>query len=107
VDLKQGLVIAKERMQPTIDNSIRRDIGGDEQRINAKSSAYSGVTFKHILLPIWISSYRYGAKIFRFLVNGQTGEIQGERPYSAVKIMLLVLGILAAAAVVFFLVFNK
>lgn len=107
VDLKEGLVIAKQRMQQTIDNTIRRDIGGDEQRIRSKTSAYSRVTFKHILLPIWISSYRYGAKIYRFLVNGQSGEIQGERPYSAVKITLCVLGLLAAAAVVFFLFVNK
>lgn len=107
VDLNTGFDIAKERMAPTIDNTIRRDIGGDEQRIHAKNSAYSGVTFKHILLPIWISSYRYGAKIYRFLVNGQSGEIQGERPYSAVKITLFVIGLLAVSAAVFFLVFNK
>jgi len=107
VDLKEGLVIAKQRMQPTIDTTIRRDIGGDEQRIHAKNSAYSGVTFKHILLPIWISSYRYGAKVYRFLVNGQSGEIQGERPYSAVKITLCVLGLLAAVAAVSFLFMSK
>jgi LSD1 subclass zinc finger protein len=107
VDLKGGLVIAKQRMEPIIVSTIRSDIGGDEQRIHTKTSVYSGVTFKHILLPIWISSYRYGAKIFRFLVNGQSGEIQGERPYSALKITLLVIGILAAAAAVFFLFVNR
>ena len=49
-----------------------------------------------ILLPIWISAYRYMEKVFRFLVNGRTGEVQGERPYSWIKITLFVLTILAA-----------
>ena len=42
--------------------------------------------FKHILLPIWIASYRYNDKVFRFLINGQNGQVQGEAPYSWVKI---------------------
>jgi hypothetical protein len=40
------------------------------------------------MLPIWLSSYRYKEKVFRFLVNGRTGEVQGERPYSWIKILL-------------------
>jgi hypothetical protein len=47
---------------------------------------YSDETFKHILLPIWMAAYKYGGKSYRFLVNGQTGEVQGERPYSWWKI---------------------
>ena len=43
---------------------------------------YSDETFKHILLPIWMAAYKYGGKSYRFMVNGQTGEVQGERPYS-------------------------
>jgi hypothetical protein len=80
-----------------IEQSIRRDIGGDEQRILTTHSKYDQVTFKHVLLPVWISSYRYKNKVFRFLVNGQSGKVKGERPYSIMKILGL---ILAVAAVV-------
>jgi hypothetical protein len=82
-------------MIPIIRSTVRSDIGGDEQRITTMNTTYSDITFKHILLPIWISSYRYKGKVYRFLINGQTGEVQGERPYSALKIMLAVLLVIA------------
>jgi len=88
VNLASGFEQAKYKMDPVIRDTIRRDIGGDEQRISNVSTQYYGITFKHVLLPIWISAYRYGNKIYRFLVNGRTGEVQGERPWSWVKITL-------------------
>ncbi|MCC6422367.1 MAG: hypothetical protein IT447_02725 [Phycisphaerales bacterium] len=87
-------------MQPTIDGSIRGDIGGDEQQIDSKDSAYHDISYKHILLPVWISAYRYRDKTFRFLVNARTGEVQGERPISWVKVMMLVVFILAALVLI-------
>ena len=57
-------------------------------------SEYSDVTFKHILLPLWISAYSYGGTSYRFLINARTGEVQGERPYSFWKIAGLIVFIL-------------
>lgn len=100
VDLQTGFEHAKTKMDSVIRDTIRRDIGGDEQRIHQTRTHYSGITFKHILLPVWISAYRYRDKIYRFLVNGRTGEVQDERPWSWVKITLAVLaGALAAGGV--------
>ena len=48
------------------------------------------LTFKHVLLPVWLAAYRYRGKSFRFVVNGRTGSVEGERPYSAVKIAIAV-----------------
>ena len=95
ITLDSGFDKAKTIMAPTIDHTICRDIGGDEQRISSKSTHYNDITFKHILLPIWISSYTYKKKVYRFLVNAQTGEVQGERPYSFWKIAFAILGALA------------
>lgn len=95
VELTDGLTDAKERMVPEIKQTIYRDIGGDEQRIYSMNTSYNDITFKHILLPIWISSYKYKDKVYRFLINGQTGEVQGERPYSVIKITLAVLAAIA------------
>ncbi len=78
-----------------IESLIRQDLGGDEQRIESLSTQYSGITFKHILLPVWVSAYRYGDKLHRILINARTGEVQGDRPYSAWKIAGLVILILA------------
>ncbi|WYD82205.1 MAG: zinc ribbon domain-containing protein [Candidatus Electrothrix gigas] len=91
VGLKQGFQLAKDIMAGEIDHTIRRDIGGDEQRIHNKNSHYSNITFKHILLPIWVSAYRYKGKVYRFLINARTGEVQGDRPWSWIKISFAVL----------------
>ena len=98
VDLKEGFDNAKGIMDQTIRSTIRRDIGGDHQRIHSVRTQHSNVTFKHLLLPIWLSAYRYRDKAYRFLVNGRTGEVQGERPWSWIKITLLVLSIIALIA---------
>ena len=100
VALADGNVTAKQKMASVIEQDVRHDIGGDAQRVDNVATSYSAETFKHILLPIWIAAYKYKAKTYRFLVNGQTGEVQGERPYSVWKITFAALGaaILAAAA---------
>jgi LSD1 subclass zinc finger protein len=92
--LKDGFGKAKVRMEDRIRSSVRSDIGGDTQQITTLSTEYNDITFKHILLPLWISAYRYNNKVYRFTINARTGEVQGERPYSAIKIALLVIAII-------------
>ncbi len=91
VSLADGHTEARERMAAVILQDVRRDIGGDEQRVNDVDTDWSDETFKHILLPIWTAAYKYNGKSYRFLVNGQTGEVQGERPWSVWKIAFAVL----------------
>ena len=106
-DLRGGFNIAKDKMAPDIDEKIRWDIGGDEQRIYSKNTYYSDITFKYILLPVWISAYRFKETTYRFLINARTGEVQGERPYSWVKITLLVLFILAVIGTIVYFANQK
>lgn len=94
VGLREGMDQARERMEPTIDSLIRRDIGGDHQRISSKDTRYTAITFKHLLLPVWIAVYRYHEKSFQILVNARTGKVSGYRPWSWLKILRLALFIL-------------
>ncbi len=103
VGLEDGFQAATTIMAPRIDQAIRNDIGGDEQRIMTRNTRYYDVTYKHILLPIWISSYQYGAKTYRFTVDAETGGVQGERPYSAIKIAMAVLAIILMIVLIVFL----
>ncbi len=100
VGLEDGFAEAQKIMDGAIRQSICRDIGGDHQRIHSVKTQYDNVTFKHILLPIWLDSYRFGKKVYRFLVNGRTGEAQGERPWSWIKITAAILAALAIAGIV-------
>jgi hypothetical protein len=91
VELKDGFVDAKKRIDESIRSEVRRRIGGDEQRIDSVRTNYDALTFKHLLLPVWMLTYRYHGKPYRVLVNACTGEVQGERPYSTAKIAIAVI----------------
>ncbi|WP_298478703.1 DNA helicase PriA [uncultured Maribacter sp.] len=100
VSLKEGHHQSFQEAKKVAYNWIRRDIGGDTQRIAHADIKLSEETFKHILLPVYISSYNYGGKEYRFYINGQTGTLSGSRPYSFWKIFFLVLFIIAIITVI-------
>ena len=100
IGLREGFPIARQTIDAQVAELIRRDIGGDQQRIHHVATRYDDVRFKHVLLPVWISAYRYRDKVYRFLVNGQTGEVSGSSPKSAWKIFFLVAGILVVLFIV-------
>jgi DNA-directed RNA polymerase subunit RPC12/RpoP len=106
VDLKEGLVIAKRMMEPIIEDLICEDIGGDHQRIESKDTRYLAVTFKHCLLPVWVANYHYHEKLFQILINGRTGKVSGERPYSFWKIFSLVMLIVLVVGLIVTLVMT-
>ena len=60
---------------------------------------YSKQTFKHILAPVWLLTYTYGAKAFQCAINGVTGAIAGEYPKSPWKIALLVIVIFVVVVI--------
>lgn len=97
VGLEAGFTEARAIMDRAIEGDIRRDIGGDHQRITSMSPVVENVTFKHVLLPVWMAAYRFQGRSFRFVVNGQTGRVEGERPYSRAKIALAALAALLLA----------
>ncbi|MEP5758048.1 MAG: TFIIB-type zinc finger domain-containing protein [Litoreibacter sp.] len=98
IDLENGYDDARQQMDRRIERDIRFDIGGDKQRIQGSQTDVRNLTFKHILLPIWVAAYKYRGKSYRFVVNGQTGAVEGERPYSTIKIALAVIALLLVIA---------
>ncbi len=74
-----------------INETIRSDMGGHENSIRSKDTYYEDITFRQLLLPAWQLSYRYAGRDYYVFVNGQTGKVSAERPWSAVKIALAIL----------------
>lgn len=91
---------AKRRMEAAIESEVRRRIGGDEQRVLSIDTHWSALTYKHVLLPVWIATYKFKEKAYRVVVNAATGEVQGERPWSVWKIVAFVLTTAALAAAI-------
>ncbi|MCC6522952.1 MAG: hypothetical protein IT373_09845 [Polyangiaceae bacterium] len=100
IDLMPGWQKAQDVIATSQRNRCSKDVPGDTQRNLAVNNEFSRVTFKHVLLPVWVAAYRYGGKPYQFLVNGQTGEVVGKAPLSFWKVFFLVLFIAAAVAAV-------
>jgi hypothetical protein len=100
IELPAGFEKAKAVMEVMIERDVRKNIGGDEQRIDRVETQTSNETFRHLLLPVWIGAYRFQGKVFQVVVNARTGEVQGERPYSMAKIAMLVMAILILLLIV-------
>ncbi|SEQ44515.1 TFIIB-type zinc finger domain-containing protein [Thalassovita taeanensis] len=108
VELDEGFDQARAHMDRVIERDVKFDIGGDRQRVHDIQTTVSDVTFKHILLPVWLAAYKYRGKTYRFVVNGRTGRVQGERPWSAWKIAVaVVLGAIAAGIVGYLIAQNQ
>lgn len=99
--LQEGFADGKVRIEAALRTEVRSRIGGDEQRIDSMDVRYDALTYKHILLPLWLLTYRYGDKPFHVAVNATTGEVVGERPWSWIKITLAVLALMVVVLVVF------
>ena len=96
-DFEEGFPHARQRIDAALEADVRGRIGGDVQRVHSINTHYGALTFKHLLLPTWLMVYRYHETPYQVMINAATGEVQGERPYSWVKIML---AIIAAVAVI-------
>ena len=94
IDLVSASKAARDAMDAELQQLCAAQIPGDTYRNLQVQANYSGQTFKHILAPVWLLSYTFGAKAFQAVMNGVSGTIQGEYPKSWVKITLLVLAIL-------------
>ena len=100
VDLRQASETSKMQMDSVIHQLCEREVPGDTHRNLEVASFYQGRTFKHILVPVWLVTYTYGAKSFQVVVNGFTGKMAGEHPLSWAKIALAILAALIVLLVI-------
>jgi hypothetical protein len=91
---------SQQQMHQQLEELCAARIPGDTHRNLVIHPEYSGRTFKHILVPVWLLSYNYGAKVFQVVVNGCTGRIAGKYPISVWKVVLLVLAVLVVIGII-------
>jgi hypothetical protein len=91
---------SQEAMTGKLHSMAAAEVPGDTHRNLQIHPAFSGQTFKHILAPVWLLTYNFGAKPYQVVVNGYTGKIAGEYPKSPWKIALVVVLVIIAVLVV-------
>jgi DNA-directed RNA polymerase subunit RPC12/RpoP len=103
----QSLEAAKRKMAPVIRKDVERHIGGDAQRVHHVDTRYADLTYKLLLLPVWLLAYLFNGKTWQVLVSGQTGKVEGERPWSAWKIIFAILAALIVIAGIVYLIYTN
>ncbi|WFF81948.1 zinc ribbon domain-containing protein [Delftia tsuruhatensis] len=98
IDLGKAAQVNVQDMDEQLRALCARQVPGDTYRNLQMQREYQGRTFKHILVPVWLVGYTYGSRTFQIIANGYTGQIAGERPYSALKITLTVLAMIMVLA---------
>jgi len=102
VGLSDAWVKAQAEIREKLANDIREKVAR-EYRTNHVDSVrfhtdYRNVTYKYLLLPVWMSSYTYKGKTYRFMVNGRSGRVGGKYPVSPLRVAIAVLLGLGAVA---------
>lgn len=100
VEVDSGYDIADKIMDARIRGMCVSRVGGDTYRNLRVNTEKNAQTFKHIILPVWVAAYKFNKKSYQFVINGQTGRVGGEKPYSWIKITLFVLLIIGIIAVI-------
>ncbi len=94
---------SRESMNAQLRSMCAREVPGDTHRNLRIFPSYSGETFKHILVPIWLLTYTYGSRTYQVVANGYTGRLAGHYPKSAWKIAGAVLLAIIVLLIVLFL----
>lgn len=100
IDLVAAAASSRSRMQSTLEGMCGSAVPGDTYRNLEVHATYSRQTFKHVLVPLWLLSYRYGKKTFQAAINGDSGRVAGEHPISWLKVTLAIAAVLVVVLLV-------
>jgi hypothetical protein len=92
------------KLRPQVYHLV--EMGREKRNFNVGSGNWSGITFKHILLPLWVGAYTFQGKPYRLLVNGQTGKVVGEKPRDSFKLVMSFLTLLMVAFLLLMLLWT-
>jgi hypothetical protein len=91
IDLVAAAQHARDQMDVQVRQLCAAQVPGDTHRNLQVDTDYSGQTFKHVLVPLWLLTYQFRRNTYQVVINGYTGTVAGEYPKSWVKIAIAVL----------------
>ncbi len=108
VERDQALAFCQQEFQRWEEKNIDNFLPGDTQASLEVRTEFSDINSDLILLPVYLVTYRYGEKLYRFAINGQTGNVTGDKPLSPLRIAMAVgLVILLALGVWWFMSMHR
>jgi len=104
VSPEDALKVSRQAFIQAERDNVAQFMPGDTHQGLDVSTEFSNVNSDLCLLPIYVLGYQYKDELYRFIVNGQTGKIYGDKPVSGRRIalavgMVLLLVVLVAVVV--------
>lgn len=96
---------AEHSMRERMERTILLQMGGEEQRLDKVAFESQHVSFRLLLLPLWVSSIRYRGRSYRVVVNGRSGDTFGDEPLSGWRVtaaVILILAVFVVAGLVYY-----
>jgi DNA-directed RNA polymerase subunit RPC12/RpoP len=110
--LSDATLKAREKVIARLRRSLPSKVepGREKRNLTSGGGKWSGLTFKNVLLPLWVGIYQYRGVDYRLWVNGQTGKVGGQKPRDQFKVWMTAFLFLAAVsllAVIAYLVWTR
>ncbi len=91
---------AKGLMRSRAQGDCRARIRSAHVRNLSISADFADEAWRYVLLPVYVAAYRFEDKVYRVMVNGQTGLLAGQKPVAWWKVWLAVAALLLPGLVV-------
>ena len=95
IGLKEGWEMAQKsirsKLESNISSYVKHHWSCDRVDRVRFTTYYDNITYKYILVPVWLSSFKFKNKVYQFAVNGQTGKTGGKAPVSAIRVIIAIL----------------
>jgi DNA-directed RNA polymerase subunit RPC12/RpoP len=101
-----GLKRAQSSLEGRIRSAIRRDIGGDRQRILGYSTRWFNIEQSYLLVPVFHFSVKWRGKEYNVYINGESGEVTGERPVDKLLVGLVILGVAIVIGLIYYFYYK-
>ncbi|MCB0026328.1 MAG: TFIIB-type zinc ribbon-containing protein [Anaerolineales bacterium] len=110
VDLQKAYDTGRERMRAQTKQFCMDQASTSNIRNFSMTLDFSEESWRYVLLPFYIATYNFQNQAFQLVVNGQTGQVAGQRPVDWTKVWLamiamvtpgILLGIIALITLAF------
>lgn len=88
-DPQESVSNTEKSIDQAVQALVKGKIKADKTKDLSITSAKEALTWQHILLPVWLSTFTYRKQTFQYLINGRTGKVAGDKPISVIKTLIL------------------
>lgn len=96
-DLQAAWEMGRQKMRDRTKDACYKQINSSKVRNFSMQMDFDDESWRYVLLPVYVSTYKFEDRTFQLLVNGQTGQVGGQRPVDWLKVGLAVAGIIILA----------